>query len=628
MIEFENLWWALLLLPWAALLLLVMFSNSKAVAFIRENVHLRFQKKFTRYSKVTFILHFIFLFFLGGLLIASATGPYTTSQTSESRGAREVVLMLDASFSMFAQDNYFSEKEKFTRFDAGKELLVKIVEAMPDTRFALVSFSGTSVIHSPATVDKAALVAFIKHMRIHNFDNTGSHFSKALTSAIHLTHGKKEGVSILFLSDGEIPHDDSFDESLQVLAAQKVHVHTIGIGSEDGRVLQIFDPVDLREGKSKPEVIKEVETARDDDTLEKIADETDAEYFILNDGDNTEDIIETLLEEATTSVEVMVTGKKDLSVYLTQLFLWLFLIEILLLTFNGSFKMNNATGQIAAMLIVLTSLGGCNLNIFKAHYHNENGIEDYSGGRTDSARAGFEKSAGYHIRSYIPRFNLAGNYMLEENYAEAHRLYQDVMVQQPTLLEAWFNDGWALYKWGLKERDAKGCVTERSLKLLKQSANRFYEAEEKGKKTRVGYNAWQNRLKIEELIEQVENGTEVCPPPHENPPPQNQDNQQNESNSGGEGENKDENKDNNESQGNQGGKDPSEGDPDNSEGQNEKKDGPGELTEKNKKQIEAALNRLKKRQQKEKKFGHSRAEQRHSKEGEKHSGSGGETIWW
>jgi len=139
-------------------------------------------------------------------------------------------------------------------------------------------------------------------------------------------------------------------------------------------------------------------------------------------------------------------------------------------------------------LITLGMIVGCTYDIWLAHVYNELGISDYNKRHLDHARINFEKSIALNVSTEIPTYNLANNYMVQTDYVRAHDLYQQTIEYDPDLYEAFYNDGYALFKWGagyviqpedLPEDDPEidycqyARMIKKAIRLMKSSMERF-----------------------------------------------------------------------------------------------------------------------------------------------------------
>ena len=102
--SFSGIYHFFWLIPFGALWVLLFIKQRQAVAWIKEYVSPRFAWQFTRYGRYTLPLHMVFILFMGISLVFAVTGPYKIGEIEKEQASGNVVLVIDASFSMAASD--------------------------------------------------------------------------------------------------------------------------------------------------------------------------------------------------------------------------------------------------------------------------------------------------------------------------------------------------------------------------------------------------------------------------------------------------------------------------------------------------------------------------------------------
>jgi Ca-activated chloride channel family protein len=498
MTHFAQPFMLLLLVPLAILWLILLARSRSALRWLSAGVSPRFMGQLTLYGKKSFALHMLFLLAMGMLLVAAAAGPYRRATVEQTRAGGNIVLLVDASFSMEANDIFVHRPDQkgLDRFEQAKLFCLDLVDLLPDNRFGLVTFSGIAAVHSPPTNDLAALRSMIRYLTTHRYQATGSNFTRPLEALLHMMEKKPGAWQAVLLSDGEMPVKVDFDEELRLLDKNEVPVYTVGLGSREGVSMSLYDPRDIVSGSPSPSIGLTFFTRRDDANLSRIAKATGAAYFSTEERAWAKDLADRLKERESEPVKVQGPGKRDLSFYPVALFLALFLVETLLIAGR---RPRGAAVLFAAL--AAATLSQC--SALQADHFNEDGLDFQEEGKTKDARGLFEKSAAENFRREIPIYNLARNHFMEKDYAAAHDYYQKAIEIAPALEEAWFNDGHALYEWGRIElgrgalegqdgktvEDAGGktpedaekaclekCGTERTEKLWLSAIDRFEKA--------------------------------------------------------------------------------------------------------------------------------------------------------
>jgi len=474
MIGFGKPIFLILFLPWIAFIAYFFLKQKRSLITITDNVSSRFISSITNYKKLFLPAHVFVLFLMGSVLILSASGPQITGEVAKEVKTGNIIIVIDASFSMVALDtnNIEGLKNSEDRLEEACNIADEIVKKLPEYRFGLITYSGIAAYHSPPTRDLTAIHNYLGNLELHSFQKTGSNFKAALGGVIHLVEQSKwQGFQVVMISDGEEKNSDDYMDELEILKKKKIPVHTVGVGTEEGGVIVIYDPEELLQGVTKPKAIKEVTTKREEKYLEEISGKTDGFYLAVEEEANIEKLMDAILKRTAEGVIVKKPGKEDISHLFIAFFALFFLLDVL---FFDSLKFWKKMLFPVICLFVFFFIG-CNNSVWKAHSMNEDGISGYRDKNFYEARGFFEKSIGYEVAEHIPTYNLANNYFAEGNFSLSHQYYEEALKIKDDLPEAVYNDGHALYAWGLKELDKDFCKIERTVTLWQKAVGRFQE---------------------------------------------------------------------------------------------------------------------------------------------------------
>jgi tetratricopeptide (TPR) repeat protein len=509
-----RLLWAI---PLAGLVLVMLRLQLTALAWLAENVAARYLGQLTRSRPSTMRLHIAFLFVAGLLLLVASAGPYRIGPGEQVVETQTVVLIIDASLSMGAGDaspHPVTGDEIESRIDMAKILCQELIAVMPDSGFALLTFSGEAVIHSPPTRDHDALQVLLGALDYHIYSqNMGSRFSSAFAAVIHMMRAGTGRYQVVLLSDGELSMDDDYGDQLSILAGQGVPVHTVGIGSREWQKMSVYNLDDVINGVDEPRTAAEYQTRRERKELERMSGLTGGEALIVEYGDWVEELQAELL---TAELDTVVSGSEqriDLSRYPLAGFLLCFLIETIGLARRRPTMTAIKGSSATSLLVCLTCLvTGCGSPLLKSHLLNEKGIAHYNHEAHQQAASRFEQSAALKVREHVPVYNLANTYLARGDFTTAHELYEQAMRLQPKLAEAFYNDGHTLYRWGTAEIDPSGCQLDRTRTLWQQALNRFVKVTGLvGTTSTLGRAAEANRIHIEQALKELDRLAEECP---------------------------------------------------------------------------------------------------------------------
>jgi Ca-activated chloride channel family protein len=186
-----------------------------------------------------------------------------------------VILAFDVSNSMRAKDL------RPTRMDAAKAAAIAFAKQQPSSiRIGVVAFGDSAVTVLRPTNVQADVIAAIKRLSV----GGGTSLGQGILTSLDTIAGKKLKIdlsqlerdagsvhvgyfgssAIVLLSDGENTTRPDPLGLAEVASTAGVHIHTVGVGTKEGTVLQI-------DGFS-------VATALDEDLLKKIAQVTDGTY--------------------------------------------------------------------------------------------------------------------------------------------------------------------------------------------------------------------------------------------------------------------------------------------------------------------------------------------------------------
>ena len=171
-----------------------------------------------------------------GFLALALARPQTGSKlrTTEVEG-REVVLVVDVSNSMLAEDVTPSRIER-TRY-----AISRLVERMKEDRLGIVAFAEEAEVLLPITGDYKMAEAMVKRLSPSLIAHQGTDIGEALEVALlSFTESTKESKSrvVILITDGE-EHNQRTEAAIESAVAQGVMVCAIGIGTPEGTPLKI-----------------------------------------------------------------------------------------------------------------------------------------------------------------------------------------------------------------------------------------------------------------------------------------------------------------------------------------------------------------------------------------------------
>ena len=269
------------------------------------------------YSSALFALKFGMLsiaFAAGTVMVMDLRKPGGTEGIS--RKGIDVVIALDVSKSMLATDLAPN------RLERAKQLILKLMNTMPNDRIGLVLFAGKAYLQMPLTTDHRAASMFVSSAGPDAVPQQGTVISEALRrSANAFNAAERRFKTVILISDGE-DHDVEAVNTAKELSEQGMMINTIGVGSPDGSYIP--DPA-TGQNKIDPATGARVISKLNEDVLKQIATSTNGIYIHLQESD--EAIRQ--LQQQLSQIEVKAFG--DVSLMNFKAYYWWFAGAMLIL---------------------------------------------------------------------------------------------------------------------------------------------------------------------------------------------------------------------------------------------------------------------------------------------------------
>jgi len=273
----------------------------------------------SRLFTLKFIL-FLLAFALGVVAVANLWKPGTADNIS--REGIDVVIALDVSKSMLATDL------PPDRLERAKQMILRLMNQMPDDGIALVLFAGKAYMQMPLTVDHGAAAIFVSSASPDAIPAQGTVFSEALRMSAR-AFNSREGrfKSVVLISDGE-DHDQETIKATDELAQQGVMVCTVGIGSSEGSQIPDSATHDFKRDAMGNIVISKL----NEDILKQIAEKTNGVYVHFDSSEQTVSALMAQLSqvERKTFTDVSLLNYKTYYMWFTMAMFLLLIFEFIL----------------------------------------------------------------------------------------------------------------------------------------------------------------------------------------------------------------------------------------------------------------------------------------------------------
>ena len=302
------------------LIVLIVLIAMKIVFFSKRNASLQVSNVeslkifFNRGATFKiFLLNSLFVIALTFLIFSLARQRISSSDKLIKVDVVDIILVLDTSSSMLAQDF------KPNRLEAVKKAAQDFIENRSGDRIGLLVFGKETFIQCPLTIDYSVLSNLLTEVTVIDRKYDGTAIGIAIANGINrLRANDSKSKVIILLSDGS-NNSGAIDpiSAARMAKEYNIKIYTIGAGTRQA-VTYIPD-----RGYIKNEI--------DEDTLKKIAAETGGKYFRAIDKESLSNVYEEIneLEKSEITVSYFTQYKEIYLYFLGAGFIILILYELL-----------------------------------------------------------------------------------------------------------------------------------------------------------------------------------------------------------------------------------------------------------------------------------------------------------
>jgi len=277
-IEFAHPYLLFLLLVIPAMIAWYIYKYRKGYPEIQVSNTFVFEH--TPGSFKVYLYHLLFLLRIlavAAIIIAIARPQSSTKRQDVSIEGIDIVLALDVSSSMLAQDL------KPDRLEAAKNVGLDFFENRPNDRVGLVIFSGETFTQCPLTTDHSVLKDLFEDIESGMIED-GTAIGDGLATAVNrLRESQAISKVIILLTDG-VNNAGSLDpvSAAEIAEIYGIRIYTIGVGSRGTAPYPVQTPFGIR--------YQNVEVQIDEELLQQVAEMTDGKYFRATSNRKLEDI--------------------------------------------------------------------------------------------------------------------------------------------------------------------------------------------------------------------------------------------------------------------------------------------------------------------------------------------------
>ncbi len=294
--EFADPWFLLLLLLIPGIAIIKgKWHGSAAIGYSSTSLLRKLGNR--RGGRGGWFAHLLLYLALGSLAVAMARPRNGKSFTSVHPSGVDILLALDVSRSMLAED-FTIGGERVSRVAAVRHVTESFIANRPNDRLGLMGFAGQPYLVSPLTLDHEWLLENLERVKIGLVED-GTAIGSAIASGTRRLKDRESKSRILIvLTDGENNSGKvSPLTAAQAAAALGVKVYTIGAGTRGTAPYPFQDQF----GRVHYQRIR---VNIDEDTLRKIAEMTGGVYFRATGSKSLEEIYREIDKLEKTEIEV------------------------------------------------------------------------------------------------------------------------------------------------------------------------------------------------------------------------------------------------------------------------------------------------------------------------------------
>lgn len=199
------------------------------------------------YSRARLIFKSV-LFFLGMVILSVALLRPQWGQIDEvvEQNGRDLLIALDISRSMCAQDCMPN------RLTCAKEKIKKLVSLLSCERVGLLLFSGSCFVQCPLTHDYDAFMLFLDLVDLETISSGTTAIDQVINQALdsYTAIPDRKNKLLVIFTDGE-DFSSNLADAKAAAAQVGMHIFTVGVGTQEGAPIPLFDEHGRQVGHQK-----------------------------------------------------------------------------------------------------------------------------------------------------------------------------------------------------------------------------------------------------------------------------------------------------------------------------------------------------------------------------------------
>lgn len=220
------------------------------------------------------VKYFLLLLALTSIIIGVARPQFGSQLKNVKREGIEIIIALDVSNSMLAEDI------EPNRLERSKRAISQMVDKLSDDKIGLIVFAGEAYTQLPITSDYVSAKLFLNSISPQIVPTQGTAIGAAVDLAAKSFTPQFVGNKVIIvITDGENHEDDALGAAANA-AEQGIVVHTIGLGSTKGALIPDYS--NGQKGYKKDNKGNTIVTKLDEQMLQQIAQAGKGMYIRAN----------------------------------------------------------------------------------------------------------------------------------------------------------------------------------------------------------------------------------------------------------------------------------------------------------------------------------------------------------
>ena len=176
----------------------------------------------------------VWLLVMASVILAIARPQFGSKLKTVKREGVELIIALDVSNSMLAEDI------QPNRLERAKRAISRLIDNLNDDKIGLVVFAGDAYTQLPITTDYSSAKLFLNSINTTIVPKQGTAIGAAIELSTNSFSPQFEGnKAIVIITDGENHEDDAIG-SASATTEKGIIVHTIGMGLPQGGPIPVY----------------------------------------------------------------------------------------------------------------------------------------------------------------------------------------------------------------------------------------------------------------------------------------------------------------------------------------------------------------------------------------------------